>query len=107
MVGVGPKYSMEFGDSVDCIKEGKRYVYIFDFLCTGTELKIVRTLINSKKAYLSYSAGISKYSKGQDNQRVKDVVVLADTKELGINYKIVGEPADIKKLVGEEQHDAE
>ena len=95
LIGVGPKYSMELGDSVECIKKGKRYVYIFDFMCTGTELKIVSALINSKKAYLPYAAGIAKYKKDADFHLVNKLVVLADTKDMGIDYKIAGAREDI------------
>ncbi len=97
LIGVGPKYSMELGDSVECIKEGKRYVYIFDFMCTGTELKIVSALINSKKAYLPYAAGIAKYKKDADFHLLSKLVVLADTKDMGIDYKIAGAKEDITK----------
>ncbi len=95
LIGVGPKYSMELGDSVECIKAGKRYVYIFDFMCTGTELKIVSALINSKKAYLPYAAGIAKYKKDADFHLLSKLVVLADTKDMEIDYKIAGEREDI------------
>lgn len=95
LIGVGPKYSMELGDSVECIKKGKRYVYIFDFMCTGTELKIVSALINSKKAYLPYAAGIAKYKKDADFHLLSKLVVLADTKDMEIDYKIAGAKEDI------------
>ena len=95
LIGVGPKYSMELGDSVECIKKGKRYVYIFDFMCTGTELKIVSALINSKKAYLPYAVGIAKYKKDADFHLVNKLVVLADTKDMEIDYKIAGAREDI------------
>lgn len=95
LIGVGPKYSMELGDSVECIKKGKRYVYIFDFMCTGTELKIVSALINSKKAYLPYAAGIAKYKKDADFHLLSKLVVLADTKDMGIDYRIAGAKEDI------------
>lgn len=99
LIGVGPKYSMELGDSVDCIKAGKKYMYIFDFMCTGTELKIVSALVNSKKASLRYAVGVAKYRKAKiESQLFKNVIVLADTEELKIDYKIAGEEKDIITL---------
>lgn len=95
LIGLGPKYSMKLGDSIECIKEGKRYTYIFDFMCTGTELKIVSALVNSKKAFLSYAAGIAKYKKDADFDLLEKLIVLADTKELGIDYKIAGDKDDL------------
>jgi len=97
LIGVGPKFSMELGDSIECIKKGKKYVYIFDFLCTGTELKIVSALINSKKAYLPYAAGIARYKKGVASYIVNKIDVLADTIDMGIDYKIVGESRELQE----------
>lgn len=91
LIGVGPKYSMELGDTIDCIKQGKKYAYIFDFMCTGTELKIVSALINSKKAYLTYAAGIAKYNNDVRTTAIDKIEVLTDTKEMEINYKLMGE----------------
>lgn len=96
LIGVGPKYSMELGDSVECIKQGKRYAYIFDFMCTGTELKIVSALINSKRGFLVYSAGIARYKENINFNLIKDMNVIVDTKELGIKYKIFGELEDFE-----------
>lgn len=94
LIGVGPKYSMELGNSIECIKPGKKYAYIFDFMCTGTELKIVSALINSKKGSLVYSAGIARYKKNINFNLIKETDVIINTKELGINYKIFGEQDD-------------
>lgn len=94
LIGVGPKYSMELGDTIDCIKPGKKYAYIFDFMCTGTELKIVSALINSKKAYLTYAAGIAKYKDDVAIYMVEKIDVLTNTKKMGINYRVMGEIED-------------
>lgn len=99
LIGVGPKYSMELGDSVECLKQGKRYAYIFDFMCTGTELKIVSALINSKKAYLPYAAGIAKYKKEMNSCNIESMDILVDTDDLNIEYKIVGEKEDLKLVM--------
>lgn len=60
-------------------------------MCTGTELKIVSALINSKKAYLPYAAGIAKYKKDLTLCAVRSVDVLVDTGEMNIDYKLAGE----------------
>ena len=63
-------------------------------MCTGTELKIVSALINSKKGSLVYSAGIARYKKNINFNLIKETDVIINTKELGINYKIFGEQDD-------------
>lgn len=90
LIGIGPKYAMELGDSIDCIKKKKRYAYIFDFMCTGTELKIVSSLINAKEAFMPYAAGIARYSGTNVNSLFAKIDVLVDTDSLKIDYKILG-----------------
>lgn len=99
LIGIGPRYSMELGDAVECLKSGKKYAYIFDFMCTGTELKIVSALINSKKAYLPYAAGIATYKKNMNLGGVEIINVLVDTQEMDINYKIAGTKEDLIKVM--------
>ena len=96
LLGIGPRYSMELGDSLECIKKGKKYAYIFDFMCTGTELKIASALINSKKAFLKYAVGIAKYKRDIESTNI-DIEVLIDTKEMNVDFKLVGCQDDINK----------
>lgn len=91
LIGVGPKYAMEIGDAIECIRAGKKYAYIFDFMCTGTESKIVNALINSKKAYMPYAIGIAKYRKESMYIPIKEIDCLVDTEMLDIHYTITGE----------------
>lgn len=98
LIGIGPKYSMELDGTVDSIKAGKRYVYIFDFMCTGTELKIVSALINSKKGVLKAAVGISRYKEDINLSLSYGIDVLVEQKELGIRYLIAGSQKDIQIL---------
>lgn len=98
LIGIGPKYSMELDGSVESIKQGKRYVYIFDFMCTGTELKIVSALINSKKGILKGAVGISRYKEDIHFPLSGGISVLVEEKELGIRYLIAGSKEEIRML---------
>lgn len=98
LIGIGPKYSMELEGSVDSIKPGKRYVYIFDFMCTGTELKIVSALINSKKGVLKGAVGISRYKEDINLSISGEIGVLVEQKELEIRYLIAGSKEEIQIL---------
>jgi orotate phosphoribosyltransferase len=100
LIGVGPKYSMELGDSVESIKEGKRYLYIFDFMCTGAEYKIVSALINSKKAQLKGAVGISRYMKENSSFREKNIEVLVEADEINVPYLLAGDIESIRRLKG-------
>ena len=96
LLGIGPKYSMEFGDSLECIKPGKRYLYIFDFMCTGTELKIVSALINSKRAKLKGAVGISRYKEEIAMPLDCGISVLVESKNFDISYELAGKPEELK-----------
>lgn len=99
--GVGPKYSMKFGNIQNEIKRGKAYVYVFDFICTGTELKVLSALINSNDAYLVGGIGFARYGK-MDEERtfMKDKIkCLVTTYEAGVEYKVAGDKADILRLM--------
>lgn len=101
LIGIGPKYSMELGDSVESIKKGKRYIYIFDFMCTGAEYKIVSALINSKKALLKGAAGISRYMKENISFGENNIEVLVEADEIGVPYRLAGDKDSLKRLEGE------
>ena len=95
LLGVGPKYTVQFGDSLDCIKTGKRYLYIFDFMCTGTELKIVSALINSKRAKLRGAVGISRYKEENEMSLDYGISVLVESKDFDITYRVAGRPEEL------------
>jgi len=91
LLGIGPQYAMEIGDSLDYIRQGKKYAYVFDFMCTGTEAKIVSALINSRKAYLPYAIGVASYKKATGDYPIRTVEQLVDTEAMNIKYSISGE----------------
>lgn len=101
--GVGPKYSMRVGNVQHQIKKGKSYVYVFDFVCTGTELKLLSALINANDAYMAGGIGFAKY----DAQKRKDIDAsgkikyLISTYEANIPYKLAGCEEDVLKLIQE------
>jgi len=96
ILGVGPKYSMELGEPISCVKEGKGYIYIFDFICTGTELKIASALVNSRNANFLFGMGIAQYKKSELNLSLfRNIDVLVDMHEMKVNYKITGDKRDI------------
>lgn len=89
---------MLFDGSVDCIEPEKRYVYIFDFMCIGTELKIVSVLINSKTGILKVAIRISRYKKSINVSLSSRIEVLLEQKKLGIEYLIAGSKEELQIL---------
>ncbi len=99
--GVGPKYSMKFGNIQNEIKRGKSYIYIFDFVCTGTELKVISALINSNDAYLNGGIGFAQYDDSEKQKMFMNdkIRCLITTEEANLKYILAGNKGDILKLM--------
>lgn len=100
--GLGPKYSMTMGNLQKEIKRKKNYIYIFDFRCTGTEMKILSALVKANDAYVVGALGIAVYSIENDEDSRTRIMYLANILDEGIKYKLAGEKEDIRKLIGGE-----
>ena len=60
-VSVGPKFALDIPRLRSEICEGRDYVYVFDFLCMGTEAKILYALVSSLGGNLTYGIGVANY----------------------------------------------
>lgn len=60
-VGVGPKFAVKPEEIVGKVQEHEKYIYIFDFICMGTELKILSTFISDRKSRLICGVGPASY----------------------------------------------
>lgn len=58
---IGPNLSIKDIEDLDKIEKDKKYIYIFDFMCIGTEYKIIQTIIKMKKAFICASVGVGVY----------------------------------------------
>lgn len=96
IMGLGPKYSMNIGNVQKEIKRRKNYIYVFDFRCTGTEMKVLSALVNANDAYIQGSIGIATYKNDND---VKNMMCLVNISDEKIPYKIAGDREDIIKLM--------
>lgn len=99
IMGVGPKYAMGIGNLQKEIKKHKNYIYVFDFRCTGTEMKILSALINTNEAYMKGAIGIAVY---KVDAEADNMMYLVDIQKEGIPYKIAAEKEDIIKLAGKD-----
>ncbi len=58
---IGPKLRIQDKKLFDDIIPDKKYIYIYDFLCMGTELRIAEMLIKLKQSSLIKCVGIAEY----------------------------------------------
>lgn len=59
-VNIGPQYALPVS-AVERIQQGKRYLYIYDFICLGTEAKLLHALLASRGALLAGGVGVASY----------------------------------------------
>lgn len=88
---VGPQMTARDSMLTKRIMEGRRYVYVFDFMCLGTEYQRIKMLCNIRNAKIVLGLGISKYKELNDKilaQGMKRaaIVTLFDINEFEANY---------------------
>lgn len=60
-INIGPKFALDMEHLKREIQEGEEYIYTFDFLCMGTEVKILHALISILGGNLTYGIGVANY----------------------------------------------
>lgn len=60
-VNIGPKFALDMDHLKREIQEGQEYIYTFDFLCMGTEVKILHALVSILGGHLVYGIGVANY----------------------------------------------
>ncbi len=104
--GVGPKYSMIVGYHGKNIKKNGRYLYIYDFICTGSETKILTSLVNSYEAKIVLGVGIANYKNmSNENGCVKKMIALVNLLDEKIDYHLAGSEEDLKKILGDKKYE--
>lgn len=106
IAGVGPKYSMIVGNHGKNIKRNGKYLYIYDFICTGSETKILTSLVNSYEAKIVLGIGIANYKnmKNEDGC-IKKMIALVDLIDEKIDYHLAGSKEDLLKILGEKHYE--
>lgn len=102
---LGPRFSLAPKMIDKEIREDKKYVYIFDFLCLGTEAKLLNALLKAYGASLVKGYGIANYISVGDKQQqnvLRKMRSLVDVKEEQLGYKIAGSIDEIKEMLVEE-----
>lgn len=106
----GPKYALHNTSSISKIEKAKRYLYIYDFVCLGTEYKLTKGIIELCGGSFLGGIGIASFvepkvsyreiQSGQVKIIEKDIlninsVIYMNNKYTGIHYDITGEQKPI------------
>lgn len=87
-LNIGPNISIKDIEDLEKIERDKKYIYIFDFICIGTEFKIIQTIVRMKKAFISASVGVGVYLRPDRNQNLKDFygIINVDCSEYKVSF---------------------
>lgn len=101
IMGIGPQYSLRMRSLNHEIKQKRSYLYVFDFICTGMEMKLLATLVNCNSAYLIGGIGIAQYKKSHNPKdvlfrKMKSLITISET---DIKYKVAGTEEDLNILL--------
>ena len=105
---LGPKFSLAPNLIYKEIRHKKRYAYIFDFMCLGTEAKLLNALLNSKGANLVEGFGIANYINLEHNLQfsvLNKMNSLVDVQKEKIGYRIAGSKEEIEEMLIEESEE--
>lgn len=110
-ITLGPKFSLSMQNINKDIRKRKNYFYIFDFMCLGTEAKVLNAILAVKGARLIGGMGIANYiaiDKSSGQGVISKMNTLIDTHTANLDYKIAGTKEDILKLLreGEEKDES-
>lgn len=99
---LGPRYAIETDTINKEIRKGKKYLYVFDFICLGTEIKVLNALLGVRDAELVGGIGIAnyipldtEYARSNVLGKMKSLVNILD---YGIPYVVSGTREDLEIL---------
>ncbi len=101
-ISIGPVFAVENNIFFDELLENKRYLYICDFICLGTEIKIINAIISRKKSVLVGGLGIASYidlkQPELNNSILNRVYSLINVDNRSFNYKISNSLENLREI---------
>lgn len=99
---LGPKFSLAASSVYKDIRKNRKYIYIYDFMCLGTEAKLLNTLLSFKGAILMEGYGIANYIDLEKNSQFSvfsKIKSLVDVQKEKVGYRIAGSKEEIERML--------
>ena len=64
---LGPHLTIRDKKLIDKVEAGNKYLFVYDFICLGTELKLAKTVVNLKSASIVGAIGVAHFKKPDDS----------------------------------------
>lgn len=91
---IGPKFQYLKKQSIDKIRKDKEYYIISDFICLGTEIRLINAIIDCLGGSILGGIAVASYislNKSEYNQSIfKSITSLTTITDYEINYEICG-----------------
>lgn len=101
-ISIGPMFAITEKDILEKIKSHKKYLYIGDFICLGTEIKILNAIISNVNSELIGGVVISSYLNFRLNEFSDSILgkmqCIRKINDCGIDYKIVGDKKYLENI---------
>jgi orotate phosphoribosyltransferase len=87
LMKLGPQSTLMSKDVVKNLDLNKRYLFIYDFSCLGTEIKLVKTIVNLFNSELVGCVGVAKYL-DRDESSGKNFTIFKINEDMEYSYKL-------------------
>lgn len=102
LMNLGPNLTLHDKNLIKLIVPHKKYLFIYDFICLGTEYRITKSLLQYKDCVFLGGVGVALYTNPLRNESMKqnkDILIsLIDVcdKEYEFNYEVYSNSKEIK-----------
>jgi orotate phosphoribosyltransferase len=104
-LSIGPIFALSKMNLNSEIRKGKKYLFVGDFLCLGTELKVLNALIANSGAEIIGGIVISSYTKlyeiNDKTNILAKIKCIEEINKCNINYDISGEEIKLEDYNGD------
>ncbi|MGX8795685.1 hypothetical protein ACR6HW_06290 [Fusibacter sp. JL298sf-3] len=99
-ISIGPKFAITEKNMMKKIRAKKKYLYVGDFICLGTELKTLNVLLANNNSEIVGGVVVASYLDLSDavykESILSKVRFIARVDECGINYKVAGTKKELE-----------
>lgn len=99
-ISIGPKFAITEKNMIKKIRANKKYLYVGDFICLGTELKTLNVLLANNNSEIVGGVVVASYLDLTDVVHKESILskvrFIARIDDCGINYKVAGTKKELE-----------
>lgn len=99
-ISIGPKFAITERNMIKKIRANKKYLYVGDFICLGTELKTLNVLLANNNSEIVGGVVVASYLDLSDVVHKESILskvrFIARIDDCGVNYKVAGNKKELE-----------